>query len=380
MEKLVLTEEEQMVRESAADFLTAQAGPAALRAIRDTENPLGYSADTWQQMIELGWPAILIVEEHGGLGFSHAAMGQIMELSGSTLACSPLFTTAVAGASVLSLGGSEAQKSEMLPLVASGELTLALAIDEVSRHNPAHVATRAVKNNDGYVVTGSKTFVVDGNGAKQLIVSARTSGEPGDADGISLFLVPSDADGVDVVRTPMVDSRNAASVKLTDVQVGDDQLIGDAGNGMSILQPALNIANVHLAAELLGMANEAFQRTLQYLKERKQFGIIIGSFQALQHRAAILWTEIELCKSIVLKALRALDESPADASLLASTAKAKTCQTAQLATNEGIQMHGGIGMTDEYDIGFFLKRARVVQMLYGDRRFHLDRCATLSGY
>ena len=380
MEKLVLTEEEQMVRESAADFLAEQAGADALRSIRDTENPLGYSADTWQQMIDLGWPAILVPEEHGGLGFSHAAMGQIMELSGNTLACSPLFATAIAGASVLSLGGSDAQKSELLPMVAAGELTLALAIDETARHDLRSIAMTAAAIDGGYTLNGNKYFVADGNIADQLIVVARTSGKPSDSDGISLFLVPRDARGVEVARTPMVDSRNAATIRFNDVAVGSDQLIGDLDQGTATLQPALNIANVHLAAELLGISNECFQRTLQYLKAREQFGIIIGSFQALQHRAAILWTEIELCKSIVLKALRALDDSPDDAPLLASMAKAKSCQAAELATNEGIQMHGGIGMTDEFDMGFFLKRARVVQMLFGDRRYHLDRCAELSGY
>jgi alkylation response protein AidB-like acyl-CoA dehydrogenase len=380
MEKLILTEEEQMVRESAADFLGAQAGPDELRAIRDDENPLGYSAETWQQMIELGWPAILVAEDQGGLGFSHAAMGQIMELSGNSLACSPLFATAIAGASVLSLGGTDAQKSELLPMVAAGELTLALAIDETARHDPANVAMTAVAKDGGYTLNGSKRFVTDGNIADQLIVSARTSGEPGETDGISLFLMPRDANGVEVTRMPMVDSRNAANIRFSDVNVGSEQLIGALDQGMATLQTTLNIANVHLAAELLGIADECFQRTLQYLKERKQYGVVIGTFQALQHRAAILWTEIELCKSIVLKALRELDDSPEDAALLASMAKAKACRAAELATNESIQMHGGIGMTDEFDIGFYLKRARVVQMLFGDRRYHLNRCAELSGY
>jgi alkylation response protein AidB-like acyl-CoA dehydrogenase len=307
-------------------------------------------------------------------------MGQIMELAGNTLACSPLFATAVAGASVLSLGGTDAQQSELLPMVAAGELTLALAIDETARHDPASIAMTAESNGDGYTLNGSKCFVADGNVADQLIVSARTSGVTGDADGISLFLVPRDAEGVEVTRTPMVDSRNAATVRFGDVSVGSDQLLGVLDQGMATLQPALNIANVHLAAELLGIASESFQRTLQYLKERKQYGVFIGTFQALQHRAAILWTEIELCKSIVLKALRALDDSPEDAALLASMAKVKTCRVAELATNESIQMHGGIGMTDEFDIGFFLKRARVAQMLFGDHRYHLNRCAELSGY
>jgi alkylation response protein AidB-like acyl-CoA dehydrogenase len=222
--------------------------------------------------------------------------------------------------------------------------------------------------------------VVDGHSADQLIVAARTSGEPGEAQGITLFLVPREADGVEVRRTHLVDSRNAAEIRFTNVSVEEDRIVGGLDQGMAALGPVLNIANAHLAAELLGIANECFQQTLQYLKDRKQFGLPIGSFQALQHRAAILWTEIELCKSLVLKALRALDDSPEDAGLLTSMAKAKTCKVAELATNEGIQMHGGIGMTDEFDLGFFLKRARVVQMLFGDHRYHLNRFAELSGY
>lgn len=380
MEKLVLTEDELMVREAAADFLAAKAGPDELRAIRDAENPRGYSADTWQQMTELGWSAILIAEEHGGVGFGHAAMGQISELSGSSLACSPLFATAVAGASVLSLGGSDAQQSDCLSAVAAGEMTLAMAIDETARHDPTNVALTASANADGFTLSGNKVFVVDGGTADQLIVSARTSGAAADSDGISLFLVPRDTQGIEVTSTPMVDSRNAANIRFENVSVGSDQLIGDLDQGISILQPALTIANVHLAAELLGIASECFQRALQYLKERKQFGIIIGTFQALQHRAAILWTEIELCKSIVLKALRALDASTDEAALLAHMAKAKTCRVAELASNEGIQMHGGIGMTDEFDMGFYLKRARVVQQLFGDQRYHLDKCAEKLGY
>ena len=201
-----------------------------------------------------------------------------------------------------------------------------------------------------------------------------------DPKDVLLFLVPRDAEGVTITKTEMVDSRNSATVQINDVTVESNQLIGQSGAGLATLQKVLNIANVHLSAELLGIANECLGRTLRYLNERKQFGVEIGSFQGLQHRAAILWTEIELCKSIVLKALRALDESPDKAGLLASTAKAKTCQVAELASNEGIQMHGGIGMTDEFDIGFFIKRARVAQMLYGDRRYHLNRYAELRAY
>jgi len=377
---LILNEEEQMVRESAVEFLTAQAGPAALRELRDNKSETGYSTVVWQEMAELGWPCVLVPEEHGGLGFSHTAMGQIVEQTGHTLACSPLFATAVVGASILKLAGEGQLKSELLPAIAGGEVTLTLALDEAPRHDPGAVAMTATPENGRYVLDGYKCFVVDGHTADQLIVAARTTGAPGETRGITLFLVPREADGVEVSRTPMVDSRNAAEIRFNNVSVGEDRIVGNLDQGMDILGPVLNIANTHLAAELLGIADESFQRTLAYLKERKQFGVTIGSFQALQHRAAIVWMEIELCKSLVLKTLRALDESPQGAGLLASMAKAKACKVAELATNESIQLHGGIGMTDEFDIGFFLKRARVVQMLFGDHRYHLNRVAELSEY
>jgi alkylation response protein AidB-like acyl-CoA dehydrogenase len=348
--------------------------------LRDSENAEGYSSKLWQQMIELGWPAVLVAEQNGGLGLTQVAMGQISEQAGSTLASSPLFATAVVGASALALAGTESQQTQLLPSLVSGELTLALALDEAPRHDPLGIALTAAAVEEGYVLNGRKCFVVDGHSAKQLIVAARTAGKPGVAGGITLFLVPVESAGIGIRRTPMMDGRNVAEIQFDNVSISDEGVLGAIDQGMAALDPLLDIANTHLAAELLGIASECLQRTLVYLKDRTQFGVHIGSFQALQHRAAILWTEIELGKSIVLKALRALDESPQKAGLLASMAKAKTCAIAELATNEGIQMHGGIGMTDEFDMGFFLKRARVAQMLFGDRCYHLDRCAGLSGY
>ena len=312
--------------------------------------------------------------------FGHVAMGQIIEQTGHTLACSPLFATAVIGVSILESAGTDQQKSDLLPAVAGGEVTLTLALDETPRQKPVDVALTATSKNGAYLLNGYKCFVVDGHTADQLIVAARTSGQAGEAQGITLFLVPREADGVEVIRTDMVDSHNAAEIQFTDVIVQEDNIVGSLDQGNDVLGPVLEIANAYLAAELLGIANESFQRTLGYLKERTQFGVKIGTFQALQHRAAIVWMEIELCKSIVLKTLRALDESADDAGLLVSMAKAKACKVAELATNESIQMHGGIGMTDEFDIGFFIKRARVVQMLYGDHRFHFNRVAELSKY
>ncbi len=378
--QLVLNEDEQMVRKSAAELLADLAGPGVLRKLRDNDNPQGYSAELWQQMIALGWPGVLISEQRGGLGLGHVAMGQISEQVGCALASSPLFATAIVGASALTLAGTEQQKAELLPAVALGKLTLALALDETPRHDPTRIAATAKPSDGVYQLNGFKSFVVDGDIADQLIVAARTSGEPGANHGITLFLVPRKAKGVEVSRTPMVDSRSAADIRFANVTVAADQILGTVDQGFATLDAVLNIANAHLAAELLGIASESFRRTLEYLKDRKQFGVPIGSFQALQHRAAILWTEIELCKSLVIRALRGLDDSPEKAGVLTSMAKAKLCKVAELATNEGIQMHGGIGMTDQFDMGFFLKRARVAQALFGDQRFHLNRFARLSGY
>ena len=370
---LVLNEEEMMVRDAAAEFLAGNAGPDVVRELRDGGNSQGFTDATWSQMVELGWPGILVPEEHGGLGFTHAAMGQVMEQLGRTLAASPLFASGVVGASLLASAGSDQQKRELLPRIAGGELKVALAIDETARHNPTGTGLSAQESEGNYTLNGEKRFVVDGVIADYFVVLART-------DELSLFLVPADAEGVTVDSVSMVDSRSVANVTFSNVAVTGNGVIGEIDKGMNALQPVLDIANVHLSAELLGISIECFDRTLHYLKDRTQFGIAIGTFQALQHRAATLWMEIELCKSIVLKALRALDENSSDSSILASQAKAKTCKIAELATNEGIQLHGGIGMTDEYDMGFFLKRARVAQMLYGDRRFHLDRAAMLAGY
>lgn len=380
MMKLVLDDEERMVRDSAELFLTDTAGPSLLREVRDSGNPLGYAEPLWQQMIDLGWPGILVPEEFDGLGFSQVAMGQIMEQAGMSLASSPLFSTAVLGATALTFAGNQQQKTEFLPKIAAGDLTFALAVDETARHNADHIRTVANKTDPGYSLTGSKCFVVNGQSADMLIVAARTSGSDTDKNGISLFIIASESAGIESVTTSMMDSRPVATIHLKDVHADESQRLGALDQGGATLAHLLTVANVHLAAELLGISGECFKRTLAYLKDRKQFGVAIGSFQALQHRAALLWVEIELCKSGVIKALRALDAEDKDAALLASAIKVKACKTAELATNEAIQMHGGIGMTDAFDVGFFIKRARVAQMLFGDCRYHLNKFAEYSGY
>lgn len=377
---LVINEEQQMLKESAQGFLAEHAPLSEVRKQRDAGSAAGYADNLWPQMIEMGWAAILVPEAYGGLEFGHVGMGQIVEQTGRTLTASPLFATAVLGVTAINAAGSEQQKAELLGAIASGEITTALAVDETAHHAPAQISMSASKQTGGYRLVGSKRFVVDGGTADKLVVAARTSGAAGDAQGISLFIVDRTAAGVEVERTAVTDGRNYANINFNDVEVAEAALLGEEGTGFKALSATLDVGNIYLSAELLGMAQETFDRTLQYLKERKQFGVLIGSFQALQHRAADWWSQIELCKSVVLKALQATDEGDKRAPALASIAKAKLSEVAELSTNEAIQMHGGIGMTDEYDIGFFIKRARPAQTLFGDNSYHTDRFAQLSGY
>ncbi len=378
---LVLNEEQRLLQDSARDFLGANAPVAALRALRDNRDPLGYAATLWQQMAELGWASIILPEEYGGLEFGFPGLGVVLEETGRTLAASPLFASAVVCASAILLGGSERQKEALLPRIAAGDLTLALALEESNHHRPHRVATRAERQADGsFVIDGSKTFVLDGHSAGQLIVVTRSAGERDDRSGLSLFLVDREASGVEVQRTIMADSRNAANIGFNAVRVDAEALLGEVGQGWAILEPVLDRGRVALAAEMLGLAQEVFDRTVQYLKEREQFGALIGSFQALQHRSAHLQAELELARSVVLQALATADEAPAQLPLLASLAKASLNDLVKLATNEAVQMHGGIGVTDELEIGFFLKRARVAMQVFGDSGYHKDRYATLCGY
>ena len=377
---LVLNEEQQMLKESAQGFLAEFAPVAELRKQRDTGSETGYADNLWGQMVDMGWAAILVPEAYGGLEFGHVGMGQIVEQTGRTLTASPLFATGILGVTAINKAGSEEQKAELLGAIAGGEITTALAVDETAHHAPAQISMAATKQGSGYSLNGSKRFVADGGTADKLIVAARSSGEAGDMKGISLFIVDRTAAGVEVERTATTDGRNYANINFNNVEVAESALLGEAGKGFRALSATLDAGNIFLAAELLGISQESFDRTLQYLKERKQFGVLIGSFQALQHRAADWWSQIELCKSVVLKALQAMDEGDIRTPAMASIAKAKLSEVAELATNEAIQMHAGIGMTDEYEIGFFIKRARPAQTLFGDNSYHTDRFALLNGY
>ena len=379
---MILNEEQTMLKDSAKDFCTTNAPIGQLRKLRDDANPDGFERGTWASMVELGWAAIPWDEEHGGLAFGYKGLGVVTEESGRTLTASPLYASVWVGGTLINVAGSDAQKAEMLPQLAAGEMLLALALEESHKHDPYGISTTATASGDGFILDGRKTFVLDGHVADKLIVVARTSAELGSRQGLSLFMVDREAQGVAVTRTLMADSRNAANIALSNVQVGNDALLGALDGAADALDQALDIARIGLTAEMLGGIQECFERTVAYLKERKQFGVAIGSFQALKHRAADMFCEIELSKSCVLEALTALDEDRdrEEVAKLASLAKAKVGETYNLVSREGIQMHGGIGMTDEFDIGFFIKRAAVAEQTFGDVNFHRNRYGELEGY
>jgi alkylation response protein AidB-like acyl-CoA dehydrogenase len=375
-----LTPEQESIREMAQRFAAERAPVAHLRRLRDEGDPIGFSRPLWKEMADLGFAGLTLPAEHGGAGLGHAELGIVLEALGRTLAPSPIVATLLLGGAAIALGGTAEQKAAHLPKVAAGDLLLALAHEEGTRHAPHHVRTRSERTASGWRLDGEKVFVLDGHAADLLVVVSRTSGAERDRDGLTLFLVPAASPGVHATRTPLVDSRGAARVRFDGVAVPEDAVLGERDRGAELLDAVLDRAAGVLAAEMLGSITEAFDRTVAYLKERRQFGVPIGSFQALKHRAAHLFCEIELTRSIVMEALRAADEGRADLPLLASAAKARATDTFLLVTAEAVQMHGGVGVTDELDIGLFLKRARVAEMTLGGAAYHRDRFARLSGY
>lgn len=377
---LILNEEQQSLKDIAKEFLQKNAPVTHFREIRDTENELGYDEKLWKDMVDLGWSGILVPEEYGGFDFGMVGMGSIFEEMGKMLTPSPLFATGVLGASLITLGGSNSQKQNYLPQIVDGSITTALAVEESNRHSLSQINTQAIKEGADYKITGDKTFVIDGHSASLLIVAARTGGKEGDLSGITLFLIDPQSTGVTITKTSMVDSRNSANISFDGVTVSSENILGEENSGSGILEQVVDRAQVAISAEMLGNASQAFDLTLAYLKERKQFGSLIGTFQALQHRAAEMYSELELTKSSVIAACVAVDENSNDLTRMASLAKFKAGETNQLVTNEAVQMHGGVGVTDEYDVGLYLKRARVTEHIFGNAEYHLDRYASLSEY
>ena len=378
--KLVLTEEEQFLKDTAKNFAEERSPITHFRALRDNNDPLLWDKGLWNEMTKLGWPGILIPEDYGGSNFGITGISVILNECAKTLTPSPLFATGVIGAYSITNYGTEKQKEYYLPKIASGELTTALAVDESSHHNPANTEIFAKKEGSNFLVNGKKTFVIDGASADLIILLARTSGDKGDMTGLTLFLVDANSNGFETTKLDMADSRNYSNINFNNVEISDSNILGDLETGGEIIENVLDIGRIAMASEMLGNAEAAFETTIDYLKQRKQFGVLIGSFQALQHRAAEMFCEIELTKSSVMGAMKAADERSNELQRLSSLAKTMAGETLHLVSNEAVQMHGGIGVTDEYDIGFFLKRARVTEQIFGSSKYHTERYANLSGF
>lgn len=377
---LVLTEEQSMLRDSARGFITDKAPVSHLRQLRDSGDADGFSRELWKAFADMGFTGLLVPEQFGGSGLGCVEAGVVMEEIGRTLMPSPFLSTAVLAASALSRGGNEAQKSAHLPRIADGSMLAAFAIDEGTKHRPLHTSLQATRAGNGFKLNGAKALVTDGHVADLLVVVARSAGSAGDRKGLTLFLVDPKAKGVAIERTVMVDAHNAARIAFDNVEVTADSVLGEVDDGAGLLDNILNIGRGAVASEMVGLSEEVFGRTVSYLKERKQFGKLIGEFQALQHRAAQLYIDIEITRAAALKALQALDADIDNAGTAVAVAKARAGTTATLAVQEGVQMHGGMGMTDQFDIGFFMKRARVCQELLGDSNFHAGQLARAKGY
>ncbi len=371
MAKLVMTEDETMLADAARGFLDGAAPVKALRALRDAGRT--HDPKLWQDMAAMGWAGVLVPEDAGGSDMGHAAANVLAHEMGKTLAVSPFISTAVMAATALRQV-SDKRAMDALGKIAAGEVTYALALDEGSKFDPDATQMQATREGNGFRLSGQKSFVVDGGLADRLLVLTRTD------DGLTLFDIPADRDGITRDARNMIDDRDAVRIDFANVEATGEDVLGQVDHAMDVLRPAMQAGQAALAAEMTGVAAGAFGMTTAYLKERKQFGVTIGSFQALQHRAAHLWCEIEVTASAILHAGRMLDEDAANATLAVSLAKARATATAQLAVQEGVQMHGGIGMTDAYDMGFYMKRARVGAEWLGDYGYHAEVVAKERGF
>lgn len=375
----VLTEEQTILKDQVSNWVRDEASVTRFRRMRDSDPEFGFESGTWNSICGLGLAGLLIPEAYGGSGMDFKTLGVVLEQLGRGLTASPLVASGVVGATAIQLGGSEDQKRQWLPPIASGEVVATLAVDETARHAPNYTALSARRVESGFVLEGNKCFVPEGMAANLVIVAARTGGQPGDHAGITLFLVDGEAAGIERTRLSLVDHRGHADIEFSDVMVSDGNVLGAVDQGFELLDKVLDRGRAALSAEMLGIGAEAFDRTLEYLKTREQFGQMIGSFQALGHRAATHFMEMEFARSSVEGALEGIDLGSEDLAKLCSLAKCQVGDFLYNMSNDMIQMHGGIGMTDEFDAGFFLKRARVAEATYGNRAFHLDRYIATEG-
>ncbi|MBA58038.1 MAG: acyl-CoA dehydrogenase [Gammaproteobacteria bacterium] len=369
-----LTEVQSMIRDQAKTWIREESPVEKFRQMRDSGSDLRYVPETWSGMIEMGWPGIIIPEQYGGSGLGYLTFGLVLEEIGRHLTASPLFASALVGASGILIGGNEEQKQNLLPRIADGSAIITLAVDEGPRHDPYRMEMEAKKSGSGFLLEGTKTFVQEGLAATDFIVAAKTK------KGITLFVVPGNEKGISREPINTMDSRGYASLSFSNVQIESTNVLGSLDEGSDLLDRILDCGRAGLSAEMLGTGAQAFDMTLDYLKTREQFGRVIGSFQALGHRAADLFGKMELSRSCMEAALRSLDDQASDIPEKVSLSKAKVGDFLYEMSNQLIQIHGGIGMTDEFDAGFYLKRARVIEACFGNRAFHKDRYARLFGF
>ena len=372
---LVINEEQNMLKSSAKELLDLKSPISLMRELRD-DNYNQFDPDLWKEMVEMGWTALTVPEEYNGLNFGYVGLGQVIEEMGKKLTVSPMISTVLVSTTIVGLSKNEVLKSKLFDEIMSGKKLCTLAHEESSHHNPNIDLSIISNNNEKFILNGKKRFVIDGTISDYLIVSANSEFN----GSLELVIIDSKSKGITFNNKVHMDSKIYSDISFNNVEFSKDNFLTTENDGKKILKKALDIACVGLAAEMLGNIQQAFDMTIQYLKEREQFGVKIGSFQALQHRSAIMFGEIELCKSIVLKALQAIDSGDENLPELASLAKSKLGLTSKLVTNEAVQMHGGIGVTDDADIGFFLKRVRVSQRIFGDSNYHLDRVAKFNSY
>mgnify|MGYP001238427457 FL=1 len=372
---LVINEEQNMLKSSAKELLDLKSPISLMRELRD-DNYNQFDPDLWKEMVEMGWTALTVPEEYNGLNFGYVGLGQVIEEMGKKLTVSPMISTVLISTTIVGLSKNEVLKSKLFDEIMSGKKLCTLAHEESSHHNPNIDLSIISNNNEKFILNGKKRFVIDGTISDYLIVSANSESN----GSLELVIIDSKSKGITFNNKVHMDSKIYSDISFNNVEFSKDNFLSTENDGKKILKKALDIACVGLAAEMLGNIQQAFDMTIQYLKEREQFGVKIGSFQALQHRSAIMFGEIELCKSIVLKALQAIDSGDENLPELASLAKSKLGLTSKLVTNEAVQMHGGIGVTDDADIGFFLKRVRVSQRIFGDSNYHLDRVAKFNSY
>ena len=373
-------DDQAMLADTATSFMAEEGNIAKhLRHWRDRDCKDGFGHGLWKQMAEMGFTGMLVSEDDGGLGMGHVEAGIVLEQIGRNLTPSPFLTSSVLAATALNHASSDL-KGRYLPGLVEGDSVFAVAIDETAKHRPDRITCKAEKSGNGFKLNGAKSFVIHGASADMLVVAARTSGADDDEDGITLFAVPKDASGMSHDAVRLVDSAMATHTRFDGVELDGDAVIGEVDGGRAILNAMLNAGRIGAAAEGVGVASGAMDMTIDYIKQRKQFGKVIGEFQALQHRAAHLYSEVEIARAVTVKAAQLVDGGSERADLMASVAKAKVAKVAGLAVREGVQMHGGIGMTDEYDIGLYMKRDRALQEFLGDQYYHAGRVAELSGY